>query len=248
MNPKTYQGRWRQLCLLVLLTLWSFVPASAQTPVETGLISGTAQLGSRKMLYVVYVPRNYSGDKLWPVILFLHGSGEVGTDGLRQVTSGIGPHVLWNSQRFPCLVVMPQTTDQWAGISNDLALRAADDVIAKYHGDPNRLYLTGLSLGGNGTWNLAYKYPERFAALMPISGWGSPSLMAPKLNTLPIWVFHGEKDRTVPVKSARDMVAAIQAAGNPNIKYTEYPGADHNVWDVTYENRAVIAWLLSQSR
>jgi predicted peptidase len=248
MMPRTPRGRWFGLCLLILLALLPRNATSDQTTVETGFLNGTAEINGRKMPYVVYVPRNYTPDAQWPVILFLHGSGEIGSDGLRQVTSGIGPHVLWNSRRFPCLVVMPQTTSSWTGVNIDLALQAADDVSLKYHGDPDRLYLTGLSLGGNGAWNLAYRHPERFAAIVPISGWGSPATMAPKLKSLPIWVFHGDHDSVVPVKSAREMVAAIQAAGNTNIMYTEYPGADHNVWDRTYDSSKVITWLLSQKR
>jgi predicted peptidase len=241
-------GRWLTLCLLTLLALPPPIVAADQTPTETGLLNGTAEINNRKMPYVVYVPRNYTPDTQLPVILFLHGAGETGSDGLRQVTVGIAPHVLWNSRRFPCLVVIPQTPSNWTGTYVDLALRAADDVIAKYRGDPNRLYLTGLSLGGNGTWNLASKYPERFAALIPICGWGSPVTMAPRLASLPIWVFHGDRDSVVPVQKSREMVAAIQAAGNPNIKYTEYRGADHGVWDQTYGNAQVITWLLSQKR
>jgi predicted peptidase len=240
---------WLLTLVLALLAAAPLAAVSADVVAETGFINGTAELNGRKMPYVVYVPRSYAPDKQWPVILFMHGAGEQGTDGLRQTAVGIGPHIIWNSRRFPCLVVMPQTSSgTWTGTSGDLALRALDDVVAKYNGDRSRLYLTGLSLGGNGTWALAAKYPERFAALIPICGWGSPAAMAPKLKSLPIWVFHGDRDSVVSVKSSRDMVAAIQAAGNVNIKYTEYPGADHDVWDRTYNNQQVIAWLLAQKR
>jgi predicted peptidase len=249
MLPKLYYGRWLQLCQLALLAMYPLAATSAQTPVETGFLNGTAEVNGRKMPYVVYVPRDYVPEKQWPVILFMHGSGEQGTDGLRQVVGGLGQQIHWNSHRFPCLAVMPQTySGQWTGATGDLTLRALDDVVAKYNGDPSRLYLTGLSIGGNGTWSLAARYPERFAAIIPISGWGDPKTMAPKLKSLPIWVFHGEKDPSVPVQSDRDMVAAIQAEGNANIKYTEYPGAGHNVWDRTYDNAQVIQWLLAQKR
>jgi len=245
-HPK---ARWLALVLLALLPLSALATAFAQTPVETGFIRGIATLDDRQMPYVVYVPRDYSPDKQWPVILALHGAGEsAGRDGLRPMAVGIGAQVIWNSSRFPCLVVMPQTADSWSGRYADLAVRALDDVVAKYHGDPSRLYVTGLSMGGNGTWVVASKYPERFAAAIPICGWGNPASMAPKLNSMPIWVFHGDMDSVVSVSNSRKMVEAIQAAGNPNIKYTEYKGVDHNAWDRTYQNSQVIAWLLAQKR
>jgi predicted peptidase len=237
-----------RLALLTALLIPPCIAFAADTPRDTGFINGTAELNGRKMLYVVYVPRNYSPDKQWPVVLFLHGAGEVGSDGLRQVTVGIGPQLFLNPQRFPCLVVMPQASGQsWSGTLNDLARRALDDVVARYNGDPNRLYLTGLSLGGTGTWTMASQHPERFAAIIPICGCGSPA-SASRLTSLPIWVFHGGADPVVPVQCSRQMVAALKAAGNPNVQYTEYAGVGHNAWDQTYSNPQVIAWLLAQKR
>jgi predicted peptidase len=241
----------RLLAPLALLAVAFLRTASGQAALDTGFINGTVEAGGRSMPYVVYVPRSYSEAQQWPVILFLHGSGERGTDGFAQVRVGIGMQLLTRpQQRFPCLVVMPQAPPNafWTGVWNDMALRALGAVVEKYHGDRSRLYLTGLSMGGFGTWEIAAAHPELFAAAIPICGGGDPSTMAPKLKSLPIWVFHGGADGTVPVQFSRDMVAAIQAAGNPNIKYTEYPGVGHNSWDRTYGNPEVIAWLLTQKR
>jgi len=231
--------------LLISLTL----PAVGD--VETGFINGVVQANGKTMPYVVYVPRNYTPEKQWPVILFLHGAGEVGTDGFRQVLVGIGQQLMVNPKRFPCLVVMSQLPSgaAWSGSWNDLALQALEAVVEKYGGDRNRLYLTGLSLGGNGTWTIVSKHPELFAAAMPIAGWvDNPVTVAPALQSLPLWVFHGSADPIVSPVSDRNLVKLITAEGNPNIQYTEYPGAGHNVWDMAYGNNKVIVWLLAQHR
>jgi len=139
---------------------------------------------------------------------------------------------------------MPQAPRNggWHGEWNDLALKALDDVVRKYHGDPSRLYPTGLSMGGFGSWAIAAAHPDRFAALIPICGGGDPAAMASALKSLPIWVFHGDADPAVPVQRSREMVEAIKAAGNPNIRYTEYPGVGHSAWDKTYGDPEVISW------
>jgi predicted peptidase len=248
----TIHGRLRcrpRLALLLAMVLLGVIVARAAVALETGFINGVVKSGSNTMPYVVFVPREHTEEKEWPVILFLHGAGERGSDGFLQVRVGIGPQLWLNPRRFPCLVVMPQapSAGDWSGKYNDLALRAMEEVIEKYHGDRNRLYLTGLSMGGFGTWDIAANYPERFAAIIPICGGGDPAT-APQFKSLPIWVFHGGADNVVPPRFSRDMVAAIKAAGNITIQYTEYPGAGHNSWDRTYANRLVIEWLLAQKR
>jgi predicted peptidase len=217
---------------------------------------------------VVYVPRNYAPEKQWPVILFLHGGFANGNDGLHPLfydlprgadccaglttaAGNLGVAVMRNSQRFPCLVLFPQApagVGYWYGASEDLALRALEEVVVKYNGDRDRIYLTGLSQGGNGTWRLASDHPDLFAAAIPIAGWGNPTTMALALKSLPLWVFHGGADGTVGPSGDRAMVAAIRAAGNPNIQYTEFPGVGHNVWDMVYDSPDVIKWLLAQKR
>jgi predicted peptidase len=257
---------------LALTVLFGSLTLPAVGDVETGFINGQVTANGKTMVYVVYVPRDYSPAKQWPVILFLHQSTIEGHDGFLPLftdlprggnatpaniaqsmltgAGSLGVAVMRNPQRFPCLVVWPElpSAGSWSGIYNDLALRALEEVVEKYNGDRNRLYLTGISLGGAGTWTLAAVRPDLFAAAMPIAGGGNPATMAPALKSLPIWVFHGGADMTVSPASDRAMVAAIQAEGNPNIKYTEYPGLGHNVWDMAYDDPAVIAWLLAQKR
>jgi predicted peptidase len=224
------------------------------------------------MSYIVYVPRNYTRDKQWPVILFLHGAYADAKDFLPMFGTlppkgpyplpgsivwggSLGGAVIRNPQRFPCLVVWPQiprgnTFGPWSGRFETLALQALDEVIANYNGDRNRLYVTGISLGGVGTWNFITDHPDRFAAAMPICGCGDygAKKIAQAVKSLPIWVFHGDKDSLVSVNCSRALVTAVQAAGNPNLHYTEYPGVDHNCWDIAYNDPQVIEWLLAQHR
>jgi predicted peptidase len=236
---------------LLALDAAPLVAADSPGPLETGFINGKVEANGKSLLYDVYVPRDYSPDKSWPVILYLHGDQAQGHDGFRQVFFyGIGPQLWKQPQRFPCMVLMPQHPLQpgWSGSWNDLALRALEEVVEKYGGDRTRLYLTGVSLGGTGTWQMASDHPDLFAAAMPIASTGVSLKLAPALKALPLWVFHGGRDGVASPQSDRAMVHAIQAEGNPNIQYTEYPMLDHNVWDVTYGNPDVIQWLLAQKR
>jgi predicted peptidase len=265
------------LYLALLAVLIASPPAAAQSPapVETGFINAQVTDGVRKMVYVVYVPRDYVPDKQWPVILCLAGAFTSGADGFRPLFITLppkGPYsfpnsLIWggsfggavtrNPQRFPCLVVWPQMPrgndlTGWSGPFEALALQALEEVVTQYNGDRNRLYLTGDSLGGLGTWMVAANHPDLFAAAMPIAGslcgTSQEMAIAMKLKSLPLWVFCGEKDSGWPVSCTRAQVKAILAAGNTNIQYTEYPGAEHPVWDIAWNDPQVIAWLLAQKR
>jgi predicted peptidase len=249
--------------ILSLTVLFGSLSLPAIGDVETGFINGQVTANGKTMLYVVYVPRNFAPEKKWPVILYLHGANADGKDGFRQVfLYGIGVTLWQQPQQFPCLVVMPQHPNRpgWSGTWNDLALQALEEVVKKYGGDRNRLYLTGVSLGGQATWQMASDHPALFAAAMPVAGWVGDRSFTPKaataaqakvaqaLKSLPLWVFHGGADTTAPPGFDRQLVALIQAAGNPNIRYTEYPGLGHDVSDITYGSPKVIAWLLAQHR
>jgi len=194
--------------------------------------------------YQLFLPKAYrAGGKKWPLILFLHGSGERGTN-LDLVKVHGPPKIVDRKPDFPFIVVSPQCPrGQWW--DNKVLTALLDDVIAKYSVNTDQIYLTGLSMGGFGTWSLAAAHPDRFAAIVPICGGGDPKT-ADKLKTLPIWVFHGEKDRGVPIARSREMVSAIRKAGG-NVKFTSYPKLGHNCWTVTYDNPVLYTWLLKQS-
>ena len=196
-----------------------------------------------KIDYLLFLPRGYEkSNQPWPLMLYLHGGGESGTN-LAQLKRNGPPKYVESHPEFPLILVSPQTMSGW-----DLRTLTAllDGVVRRYRVDTRRIYLTGLSMGGGETWALAAAHPERFAAIVPVSGVVDPA-DARKLTAMPIWVFHGAKDPIVSVEYSRKMVAAIKAAGG-NVKYTEYPDAYHNIWKRTYDNPELYQWLLAQKR
>lgn len=192
--------------------------------------------------YVLYIPDGYNEKKdyKWPIVIFLHGVGEMGNNidviknvGLVKVAAG-----------KPFVIVAPQCLSGWWNTQYLEVLYK--EVINKYHVDPKRVYLTGLSMGGFGTWDWSAAHPERFAATVPISGGGNASYAA-KLKDMPIWDFHCADDPTVNVSNSRDMVKALKAVGS-KILYTEYPSGGHDAWTRTYANPEVYTWLLQQHK
>lgn len=203
--------------------------------------------------YLLFLPQGYKEEtsKKWPLMLFLHGAGERGTN-IAKVTVHGPPKIVKDNADFPFIVVSPQCpTDQvW---SDEALLGLLDKVTKEHRVDPARIYLTGLSMGGYGTWSLGLKHPERFAAIAPICGGGDilTILLAPKKNEaalkrLPVWVFHGAKDSIVPLSESERMVNALKRHGNQNVKLTVYPEADHDSWTETYKNQELYDWMLQQ--
>jgi len=197
-----------------------------------------------RLKYLLFLPADYGKtDKQWPLILFLHGSGESGDD-LSKVKAHGPAKIVETNKDFQFIVVSPQSSGR--GWNPDVLNALLDDIVAKYKADKDRIYLTGLSMGGYGTWALGAAHPERFAALVPICGGGNTA-DAPKLKDIPIWVFHGGKDNTVPLEQSERMVKAIKAAGG-NVEFTVYPEAGHDSWTETYNNPKLYTWLLEQKR
>jgi predicted peptidase len=212
--------------------------------------------------YVVFVPHDYRGDRPYPLILFLHGAGEWGSDGQKQVTVGLGPAIRKREKTFPFLVIFPQShkktwpidlKDQrqlgdvlatWSDQDGEgkRALAMLAEVAKDYRVDQEKIYLTGISMGGFGTWSLAASHPDRWAAIAPICGGGDPQA-AEKIGRLPCWCFHGDADNAVPVNRSREMIKALwEAGGHPN--YTEYPGIGHVSWDKAYDTSDLYEWML----
>lgn len=194
--------------------------------------------------YLLYLPNGYRNTgKRWPLILFLHGAGERGDD--LDLVKKHGPPKIVEKKALPFIVVSPQCPEgKWW--SNDVLIALLDHVVATYRVDPSRIYLTGLSMGGYGTWSLACEYPERFAAIAPICGGGNPHL-AFRLVNLPVWAFHGAKDDVVPLEESQRMVNAIKKLGG-QARLTVYPNAQHDSWTRTYDNPRFYEWLLSHRR
>lgn len=258
-----YKADLAALALCVLCAL----PLRAQ-PVDTGFLNRTVSLEGQDYRYQVYVPADYAARTDWPVILFLHGAGERGEDGLRQTAAGLGPSIRHEAKRYPAIVVFPQVRAglQWSGVQADVALAALARTLREFKVDPDRVYLTGLSMGGHGTWYIAYRHPELFAAIAPICGWTKDlagygflvpvvpagtenplQALAQRLAKVPTWIFHGEMDGAVPVRGSREAAEALGKVSTV-ARYTEYPGMDHNVWDSVYGSESFIQWLFAQRR
>ena len=197
--------------------------------------------------YLLFLPEGYERqDKRWPLMLFLHGAGERGDD-LNKVKVHGPPKIVEKQKDFPFIVVSPQCPeDDWWTQKTEVLINLLDDIVAQYDVDVDRVYLTGLSMGGYGSWALASEYPDRFAALVPICGGGN-RIMSIFLKDMPIWAFHGAKDSVVPVEESKDLVEAINARGG-NAKLTIYPEANHDSWTETYNNQEVYDWLLEHRR
>jgi MYXO-CTERM domain-containing protein len=217
--------------------------------------------------YRLFKVKNPTAGTKYPLILFLHGAGERGDNNTSQLTANAGATV-WatdaHQAEHPAYVIAPQCPagKQWVDtdwtlgsysttmvpVSDQLttALEIADAVATEFGTDPARQYITGLSMGGYGTWDAVVRNPTRFAAALPVCGAGDPS-KADLIKLLPLWTFHGDADATVPVKGSRDMVAALKAVGS-TVQYTEYPGVGHDAWTTTYANEAVIDWLFENTK
>jgi predicted peptidase len=202
-----------------------------------------------KLDYLLYLPAEYGKeqDKQWPLIVFLHGSGERGSD-VNLVAKHGPPKLLAKETDLKVkqfVVVSPQcpSNTSWKPFELNALL---DDVMAKYHVDKDRVYLTGLSMGGFGTWEWATTNSNRFAAIAPICGGGNPS-MAGRLRNMPIWVFHGDADPTVPVQRSIEMVEALKKV-DADVKFTHYPGVGHDSWTQSYNNPELYDWFLSHKK
>ncbi len=195
--------------------------------------------------YLVWAPEPAARPAAgWPLLIFLHGSGERGDD-LARVKAHGPPKYAAAGRRFPFVLVAPQLPEeqQWDPDALE-ALRA--DLVARWPIDPDRVLLTGMSLGGYGTWDYAVEFPDRLAAIAPVCGIGLASWAA-RLAKLPIWAFHGALDDVVPLAPDRLMVEAVRAAGG-RPKFTVYPDLGHNAWDPAYADPALYEWLLAQRR
>ncbi len=224
--------------------------------------------GSHQLPYRFHIPEKMKRDQKYPLVLFMHGNGERGLDNRGQFERF--PCVkFW--ERYPCYILAPQCPSKYGNIPNSelvwvdtpfdakshtmkseptwpmqLTIELLEKVIRENQIDSNRIYVTGLSMGGFATWELIQRETAKFAAAIPVCG-GGDTAFASKLINIPLWVFHGEVDKTVLVDRSRNMVKAIiNAGGKP--KYTEYPGVRHDCWGLTYGNPEVWDWLFLQSK
>jgi len=263
----------RILAVIVTVLVASGTEVLAQ---ETGFLNRSVLIDRAEYRYQVYVPREFSRSTSWPIILALHGGGEFGSDGLMQTSGGLAHAIRQNPDRFPAVVVFPQSpqggTPGFQAFGERIALAELDQSMKEFNADPSRVYLTGLSMGGNGSWYLAYHHPDRFAAVVVVCGFigeregtaarargvhyppivpasvADPyAAIAQRIARLPIWIFHGDADPTVPVEESRRMASALKAIA-ADVQYTELPGVLHNAWDPAYGRADLFMWLFKQRR
>ncbi len=226
--------------------------ASAQAPQPGEQVPQTFEYGAsdRALSYLLYLPEGYepAGSEpegpAWPLVLFLHGAGERGDDLARVAVHG-PPRRVREGESFPFILASPQLPagQYW---NPGLLHALLDDLAGRYRVDEDRVYVTGLSLGGFGTWALAASRPERFAAIAPVCGGGDPTAVC-GIGRLPVWAFHGAEDTVVPVERSEELVDALGACGG-DVRFTVYPEAGHDAWTETYADPALYAWLLAHRR
>lgn len=195
--------------------------------------------------YLLYLPKDYQdSDKPFSLVLFLHGIGERGSDIEKVKMHGL-PKLINEGKEFPFIVLSPQCPDNvfW---NTDVLSALIDEIESHYRVDKNRIYVTGLSMGGNGTLSLALAEPHRFAAIAPVCGWSHPVEFC-KIAHIPIWIFHGAKDNVVPLNFSKQLIQQSKACGVANVKFSVYPEANHDAWTETYNNEELYKWLLEQS-
>ncbi len=253
----------RTTALAALLCLFFATALRAEDDFEKRTFTGA---DGKTLPYRLLKPAHYDAATKYPLVIFLHGAGERGTDNERQLQHCVRdfakPAI---REQHPCFVVAPQCDNAYRWCEVDwgdpkphqtpkepsvpmgLLIALLPTLDKEFSIDPSRLYVTGLSMGGFGTWDLVTRFPQRFAAAAPICG-GADNSAAPALAALPIWVFHGAVDNVVHPERSRTMVAALKAAGSTQVKYTEYPGVGHGCWGNAFAEPDYFTWLFAQHR
>jgi predicted peptidase len=229
----------------MLPILCAAVVALPQEPIPAEKFEGKVTKTVRYN-YLVSLPEGYEKSRARvPLILFLHGAGERGEDVQKVAVHGLFKEIR-NGRKIPAVVIAPQCPRNGWWDADDLTA-ILDSAERKYRIDRDRIYVTGLSMGGYGTWALGMRNPGRFAALAPVCGGGDPAL-AKNIAKVPIWVTHGDADPTVPLEQSRKMVDATRAAGNDRVRFDVIKGGKHDTWSEFYANDYFYSWLFAQRR
>jgi predicted peptidase len=243
---------------------------------ETGFLDRVVTIGSTPHRYQVYVPADFTSSKTWPVIVYLHGGGAQGLDALLPTVGGLANDIRAHREAFPTIALFPQAspTATWSQADmQELVLRELDQTIGEFHGDPARIYLAGYSMGGVGAYRMAYRWPQKFAALIVVAGRVEPSTargqtvseaerrlypyltdkdpfaaLARQIKSIPTWLFHGDADESVPVEQSRRMAAALQKVAT-FVRYTEYyRGIHQEAPNRAFADTDMLTWLWQQHR
>lgn len=238
------------IVIVILVCTASYAASGGRYPdAVKGFQLKSLMYEGRPTNYSIYVPPTYDPAKPTPTIVYMHGAGECGTDGIKPTKLGVGVAVAKDPAAWPFIVVFPQlyaASTTW--IANDaLVMKILDKTRRELNVDRSRIYLTGASKGGNGTWAIAASHPDLFAAIAPVCGGAADEYAAKRVAKLPIWLFHGEKDTAVPIAKARKSIEWVTAAGG-SVKASIYPDLGHGVWDRAYQDEKLNEWFLEQKK
>jgi len=233
----------------------AFTSPASTNGQTSGLLTRTVRVGSESYDYQVYVPAKLQGQEKLPVILFLHGIGQRGEGGYVPNKGAAGTLTKGYLEQVPAIILLPQSRQNryWSDPEMErMVMAALDQTVKEFGADAKRLYLTGVSMGGFGVWHMVAQHPDKFAALVAICGGSSIrngdrfAPIALRVGSTPVWVFHGEDDRVVPVSESRGMVEALKAVHGNRVRYSEYKGVGHNVWLKVIGEAELLPWMLAQ--
>ncbi|MEA1787447.1 PHB depolymerase family esterase [Arenibacter sp. GZD96] len=231
------------------IIIYCFLLFQGCSSVQSQLIDGELEITSKETYsYYLYYPEEYETqpDEKFPLLLFLHGGGESG-DSLVTVKRNGPPGLIAKGKQFPFLILAPQNPDKKKWWNTRAVAQLLDTIVASNRVDPSRIYLTGLSRGGAGAWEMAVQYPDRFAALAVVCGMAPLPYASWIDKKMPIWVFHGDKDESIPISESIDMVAKLKEMGY-NVQFTMYKGVGHNSWERAYATEELYRWFVRQKR
>jgi len=225
-----------------------FPELDTPAPPGAGFVDTTVVTPAGEKRFVVFVPYRLTPTQRPPMIVFLNGYGESGTDNRKHLTVGLGPAIARQADSFPFVVLFVQSPGRWRAddTTTRTLLAAMDQTLTKYNVDPTRVVLTGMSTGGEGVWRVGAAHASRFSALVPVSAWSAPDTVD-QLTTLPIWAFHCTGDPIVFSANSTTMVDAINKKGG-RAKLTRYPVFAHDAWTKTYADPDLYTWMLGQHR
>lgn len=239
----------------LLLMATTFLSGSTEVnQSQIGLLTRSVQVGDQSYSYQVHIPARLPKGERPPVVLFLHGIGQRGTGGFVPTTGGMSTLIANYLERVPAILVLPQCRPgmYWSTPEMErMTIAALDDAVRQFGADPARVYLVGVSMGGYGAYDLAANHPHKFAALVSICGGSSRQganrfvIIANSIKDVPVWIFHGARDRVVPVSESREMVVALKAV-SADVRYSEYPEVGHNVWMQALAEPDLLPWLFAQ--
>ncbi len=235
-------------CIQLIVLLLLLQGCSAQKQASQLIDAAMETVITESLNYYLYFPKEYEekSDEKFPLLLFLHGGGESG-DTLSTIKANGPPKLIAEGKQFPFLILAPQNPYKRKWWNTRAVVQLLDTIVENNRIDKNRIYLTGLSRGGGAAWEMAVHYPSKFAAMAVVCGM-TPLPYATWIDkNMPIWVFHGEEDRSIPISESETMVSRLRDLGH-EVRFTRYPGVGHDSWIQAYSTEELYSWFIAQKR